>query len=391
MPGHGTIPEGATAARPADQAAPTLGRPDDDGSRPGGREGVPAGTCLNGNSLTPTSRPSVEDMSEKTMEYQHLGRSGLLVSKIGLGCMNFGDATDESNAFGIMDRAVDLGVNFFDTADVYGGPQTPDMEKGFGTSEEIVGNWLAKSGHRDDIVLATKLYQPMGLGPNDRRLSAYHIRRACEASLRRLQTDHIDVYQMHHVDRATPVEEIWQAMEQLVREGKITYVGSSNFAGWDVATAQLTAEHRGFFGLVSEQSLYNLSNRAVEQELIPALTHFGIGLIPWSPLAMGVLAGKPKPGEGVRRALQGERYGALADQLDAYEALSAQLGHTPAEVAQAWLLHQPVVSTLIAGSRTIGQLEAAVDAANVSLDADALAELDRIWPGPGVAPMSYSW
>lgn len=326
------------------------------------------------------------------MEYKHLGRSGLLVSKVGLGTMNFGDATAEEDAFAIMNRAVELGVNFFDSADVYGGPQKPDMEKGYGTSEEIVGHWLKKTGRRDDIVLATKLYQPMGTGPNDRRLSAYHIRRACEASLRRLQTDHIDVYQMHHIDRATPFEEIWQAMEQLVSEGKITYVGSSNFAGWDVATAQQIAQHRGFLGLVSEQSLYNLTTRAIEQELIPALEHYGIGLIPWSPLAMGVLAGKPKEGEETsRRALQGARYDAVAEQLDAYQQLCASLGHSPAAIAQAWLLHQPVVSTLIAGSRTVSQLEAAVDALTVTLDTDTLAELDRIWPGPGVAPMSYSW
>lgn len=145
--------------------------------------------------------------------------------------MDFGDATPETDAHGILDRAVDLGVNFIDSADVYGGPQSPDMDQGYGTSEEIVGRWLQTSGHRDDVVLATKLYQPMGTGPNDRRLSAYHIRRACEDSLRRLQADHIDVYQMHHVDRATPVEEIWQAMEQLIASGKISYVGSSNFAG----------------------------------------------------------------------------------------------------------------------------------------------------------------
>lgn len=325
------------------------------------------------------------------MEYGHLGRSGLLVSRIGLGCMNFGDATGETEAFEIMDRAVELGVNFFDTADVYGGPQKPDMAKGFGTSEEIIGNWLATSGKRDEIVLATKAYQPMGLGPNDRRLSAYHLKRACEASLRRLQTDHIDVYQMHHVDRATPYEEIWQAMEQLIAEGKITYVGSSNFAGWDIATAQMTATHRHALGLVSEQSLYNLTNRAVEQELIPALEHFGIGLIPWSPLGMGVLAGKPKKGQGVRRASQLATYEALSDQLEAYEVLCAELGHSPAEVAQAWLLHRPVVSTLIAGSRTKAQLETSVGALGVELGADMLAELDRIWPGPGTAPQSYAW
>ncbi|MFT3877470.1 MAG: aldo/keto reductase [Propioniciclava sp.] len=332
-------------------------------------------------------------MSEKTMGYAHLGRSGLLVSRIGLGCMNFGDATGEADAFAIMDRAVALGVNFFDTADVYGGPQSAGMLKGFGTSEEIIGRWLKKSGRRDDIVLATKAYQPMGLGPNDRRLSAYHLKRACEASLRRLQTDHIDVYQMHHVDRATPFEEIWQAMQQLVTEGKITYVGSSNFAGWDVATAQLTAQHRHFLGLVSEQSLYNLTNRAIEQELIPALRHFGIGLIPWSPLAMGVLAGTQVEPDAVRRKSSGaqKQLRAYAGQLAAFEAVCAGIGHSPAEVAQAWLLHQPAVSTVLAGPRTVAQLEAAVNAASITLGTDVLAEIDRIWPGPGEAPRSYAW
>jgi len=203
------------------------------------------------------------------MTYGHLGRSGLRVSRVGLGTMNFGYLVDEANSFTVMDAAVDAGINFFDTADVYGGPQSPDMKQGYGVAEETVGRWLQRSGHRDDIVLATKVYQPMGLGPNDRRLSAYHIKRACEASLRRLQTDHIDLYQMHHVDRATPWDEIWQAMEQLVREGKITYVGSSNFAGWDVALAQSAASARHFLGLTSEQSLYNLAVRAVEMELIP--------------------------------------------------------------------------------------------------------------------------
>lgn len=326
------------------------------------------------------------------MEYAHLGRSGLLVSRIALGTMNFDVDTDAAEAFEVMERAVELGVNLVDTADVYGSPQSPDMAQGYGTSEEIVGNWLKTSGRRDEIVLATKAYQPMGPGPNDRRLSAYHLKRACEASLRRLQTDHIDLYQMHHVDRATPLDEIWQAMEQLVAEGKVTYIGSSNFAGWDIATAQLTAQHRGFLGLVSEQSVYNLTNRAVEQELVPALTHFGIGLIPYSPLGGGLLAGKPRTGERTgRRAALGDRYDRLAAQVEAFENLSAQLGRTPAEIAQAWLLHQPVVSALIAGSRTKEQLEAAVGALSVDLDAEVLAELDRIWPGPGVAPQSYAW
>src|SRR5215216_6229059 len=222
------------------------------------------------------------------MSYGHLGRSGLVVSRIGLGTMNFGFTVDEPSSFAVMDAASDAGINFFDTADVYGGPQSPDMKKGYGVAEETVSRWLQRSGHRDDIVLATKVYQPMGLGPNDRRLSAYHIRRACEASMRRLQTDHVDLYQMHHVDRATPWDEIWQAMEQLVREGKITYVGSSNFAAWDVALAQSAASARHFMGLTSEQSLYNLALRAVEMERIPALRSLGIGLIPYSPLHAGL-------------------------------------------------------------------------------------------------------
>src|SRR5215212_11857641 len=235
------------------------------------------------------------------MPYAHLGRSGLLVSRIGLGTMNFGHTADESTSFAIMDAAIDAGINFVDTADVYGGPQTPDMAKGYGISEEIIGRWLKRSGRRDDIVLATKVYQPMGLGPNDRRLSAYHIRRACEASLRRLQTDHIDLYQMHHVDRATPWEETWQAMEQLVREGKVIYVGSSNFAGWHIVQANCAAAERHFMGLVSEQSRYSLRDRMIELEVIPACREYGLGLIPWSPLAGGLLAGSVgKEGEGRR-------------------------------------------------------------------------------------------
>ena len=290
------------------------------------------------------------------MTYAHLGRSGLLVSRIGLGTMNFGFTADESSSFAVMDAAIDAGINFFDTADVYGGPQSPDMDKGYGISEETIGRWLQRSGRRDDIVLATKVYQPMGLGPNDRRLSAYHIRRACEASLRRLQTDHIDLYQMHHVDRATPWEEIWQAMEQLVREGKISYVGSSNFAAWDVALAQSAASARHFMGLTSEQSLYNLAVRAVELELIPALRSLGIGLIPYSPLHAGLLAG------ALQAATKDASEGAAAerrahrDQLEAYEELCRELGAAPADVALAWLLRNPVVSTTIVGAMTIEEL-----------------------------------
>ncbi|MEU8390242.1 aldo/keto reductase [Micromonospora sp. NPDC048842] len=327
------------------------------------------------------------------MTYGRLGRSGLLVSRIGLGTMNVGYTVDEATSFAVMDAAVDAGINIFDTADVYGGPQSPGMRKGYGIAEETVGRWLRRSGHRDDIVLATKVYQPMGLGPNDRRLSAYHIRRACEASLRRLQTDHIDLYQMHHVDRATPWEEIWQAMEQLVREGKITYVGSSNFAGWDVALAQAAASARHFLGLTSEQSLYNLAVRAVEQELVPALRHLGVGLIPYSPLHAGLLAGALDAVDHCRTTDPStrQRVEAHRDQLTAYEGLCREFGAQPAAVAVAWLLRNPVVCTTIVGATSVDELRLDLDALSVRLDDEVMERLDQIWPGPGEAPQSYAW
>jgi aryl-alcohol dehydrogenase-like predicted oxidoreductase len=328
------------------------------------------------------------------MKYTHLGRTGLQVSRLALGTMNFGELTDETVSFEIMDTALEVGINFFDTADVYGGPQSPDMEKGFGISEEIIGRWLAQGGRRDRIVLATKVYQPMGTGPNDRRLSAYHIRRACEASLRRLKTDHIDLYQMHHIDRATPWEEIWQAMEQLIREGKITYVGSSNFAGWDIATAQCTAASRNLLGLASEQSLYNLTQRTIELEMIPALRHFGVGLIPWSPIGMGLLGGVLRKVANGRRAtpqLQ-QQIHRLRPQLEAYEALCDEIAQAPSDVALAWLLHNPVVTAAISGPRTVEQLRQNLKAPSMTLSDETLAKLDDIWPGPGgEAPNAYAW
>lgn len=328
------------------------------------------------------------------MEYKNLGRTGLKVSRLVLGTMNFGELTDEATSFAIMDEALDAGINFFDTADVYGGPQSPDMAKGFGTSEEIIGRWLSQGGRRDRIVLATKVYQPMETGPNDKYLSAYHIRRACEASLRRLRTDHIDLYQMHHVDRSTPWEEIWQAMEQLIREGKITYVGSSNFAGWDIATAQCAAASRNLLGLASEQSLYNLTQRTVELEVIPALRYFGIGLIPWSPIGMVLLGGVLRKVSGGRRAtpqLQ-QQIERLRPQLEAYEALCDELGEAPSAVALAWVLHNPVVTAAISGPRTVEQLRQNLKAPSLTLSAETLAKLDEIWPGPGgEAPKAYAW
>jgi len=328
------------------------------------------------------------------MQYKFVGRSGVQVSRLALGTMNFGMVTDEPTSFKIMDEALAAGINFFDTADAYGGTQSPDMEKGYGISEEIIGRWLAQGGHRDRIVLATKVYQPMETGPNDRHLSAYHIRKACEDSLRRLQTDHIDLYQMHHIDRRTPWEEIWQGMELLVQQGKVIYVGSSNFAGWDIATAQSAATARHFMGLISEQSLYNLNARTIELEVIPACRHYGLGIIPWSPLGGGLLGGVLRKAKAQRRTesriqQQVEQH---RSQLEAYEALCQQLGEEPADVALAWLLHNPAVTAPIIGPRTVEQLTGSLRALKIALSEDTLRKLDEIWPGPGgEAPKAYAW
>jgi aryl-alcohol dehydrogenase-like predicted oxidoreductase len=323
------------------------------------------------------------------MEYTSLGRTGLQVSRLCLGTMNFGPQTSEADSFAIMDRALELGLNFFDTANRYGG------SLGVGVTEEIIGRWMAQGGRRrEQIVLATKVYGAMGEGRNDRGLSAYHIRQACEDSLRRLKTDHIDLYQMHHIERSTPWEEIWQAMELLVQQGKVLYVGSSNFAGWDVATAQAAAANRHFMGLVSEQSLYNLKDRMIELEVIPACRHYGLGLIPWSPLGGGLLGGALQKAESGRRA--GERQRELIEkhrpQLEAYEGLCKELGEQPADVALAWLLKNPVVTAPIIGPRTADQLAGSLRALKIALSDETMARLDGIWPGPGgEAPKAYAW
>lgn len=322
------------------------------------------------------------------MKFRQLGRSGLKVSRLCLGTMNFGPFTTEADSCAIMDRALELGINFFDTADVYG------KQPGQGITEQIIGRWFAQGGRREKVVLATKVFGRMGDWPNESRLSALHIRRACEASLRRLQTDHIDLYQMHHVDRRAPWEEIWQAMEQLYREGKILYVGSSNFAGWHLAQAQELAKARHFMGLVSEQSLYNLNERMIELEVIPACESYGIGLLPWSPLARGLLGGGlDKIAEG-RRADEELKQDAekFKARLDQYETTCRHLGEKPADVALAWLLHQPVVTAPIIGPRTMEQLNNAMHALEVTLAPELLKRLDDIFPGPGGrAPEAYAW
>jgi len=323
------------------------------------------------------------------MQYVHLGRSGLKVSRLCLGTMNFGPYANEADSFKIMDRTLERGVNFFDTANVYG------SRTGEGVTEQIIGRWFAQGGgRREKVVLATKVYGRMGDWPNQSKLSALHIRQACEESLRRLRTDHIDLYQMHHVDRETPWDEIWQTMEQLCREGKVLYVGSSNFAGWHIAQAQEIARHRHFLGLVSEQSLYNLNERMIELEVIPACEAYGVGLIPWSPLARGLLAGaSPPPSQG-RRASDEVRKDTEQHRakLESYEKLCRQMGEQPADVALAWLLHQKVVTAPIIGPRTVEQLDQSFRALEITLPPETIKRLDEIFPGPGgPAPEAYAW
>ena len=328
------------------------------------------------------------------MEYTNLGRTGLRVSRLCLGTMNFGPKTTEPDSFQIMDRALDLGIQFYDTANVYG------WKLGEGITEQIVGRWFAQGGgRRDAVVIATKVYGRMGEGPNDQGLSARHIIQACNESLRRLQTDWIDLYQMHHVSRSTPWEEIWQAMEVLVNQGKVRYVGSSNFAGWHLAAAQESAARRHFLGLVSEQCIYNLLTRHVELEVLPAAEHYGIGIIPWSPLHGGLLGGAiRKIADGTAsRSTEGRSSDTLATHrpaIEGYEKLCAELGHDPADVALAWLLAQPAVTAPIVGPRTNEQLENSLRALEIKLDDETLAKLDELFPpvgngGPG--PEAWAW
>jgi aryl-alcohol dehydrogenase-like predicted oxidoreductase len=330
------------------------------------------------------------------MEYVHLGRTGLLVSPLCLGTMNFGwqhMGTEESDAFAIMDRGLEQGINFFDTANVYG--WRDDGDQGEGITEQILGRWFAQGGdRRERVVLATKVFSGMGEWPNESHLSALNIRRACDESLRRLQSDHIDLYQFHHVDRESPWEEIWQAMETLVQAGKVLYVGSSNFAGWHIAEANERARDRRFLGLVSEQCKYNLTVREVELEVLPACERYGLGVIPYSPLAEGILGGALQKAERGRRAGSStmEEIEKRRGQLEAYEKLCADLGHPPSRVAVAWLLSNRVVTAPIIGPRTLEQLDDAVAALEVTLSEETLADLDRLFPGPGgPGPEAWAW
>ncbi|MFK4185774.1 aldo/keto reductase [Streptomyces sparsogenes] len=331
------------------------------------------------------------------MEYTQLGRTGLKVSRVVLGTMNFGPQTDEADSHAIMDAALDAGVNFFDTANVYGWGENK------GRTEEIIGSWFAQGGgRREKTVLATKVYGNMGAEgqpwPNEDKLSALNIRRAVDASLKRLRTDHIDLYQFHHIDRSTPWDEIWQAIDVLVQQGKILYVGSSNHAGWHIAQANEAARRRGSLGLVSEQCLYNLFERRAEMEVIPAAQEYGLGVIPWSPLHGGLLGGalrKEREGGGAR-STSGRTADALKDstvraQVQRYEDLLDQHGLEPGEVALAWLLTRPGVTGPIVGPRTAEQLSSALRAAELTLGEELMTALEEIFPGTGPSPEAFAW
>jgi aryl-alcohol dehydrogenase-like predicted oxidoreductase len=330
------------------------------------------------------------------VQHRRLGKHGVLVSNLCLGTMNFGWVTTEEDSFKIMDRALELGINFFDTADVYG------WAVEHGHTEEIIGRWFAQGGgRRDAVILATKVFNPVSRKaalrePNSdgRSLSAPKIHKHCAGSLKRLQTDWIDLYQMHHIDRSCPWDETWQAFDALVKQGKVVYVGSSNFAGWDIATACQEASKRGMSGLVSEQSIYHLNNRMIELEVVPACRHYGLGLIPWSPLGGGLLGGALEKAQAGRRMNENfaKEVEANRSKLEKYEALCKELGEEPGVVALAWLLHNPAVTAPIIGPRTIEQLEAAVRATEITLDEETLRKLDEIFPGPGgEAPKAYAW
>lgn len=323
------------------------------------------------------------------MEFTQLGRTGLKVSRLCLGTMNFGPQTTEEDSFAIMDKALELDINFFDTANVYG------WKIGEGITEGIIGRWFAQGGgRREKTVIATKVFGRMGTWPNQSRVSALSIRQSVEGSLKRMQTDYIDLYQMHHIDRNTPWEETWQAMETLVQQGKVLYVGSSNFAGWHLAKAQEAAKARHFMGLVSEQSLYNLKDRMVELEVLPACKDYGLGVIPWSPLAGGLLGGVLQKIKEGRRADEDTQKDVkkYRKQLEAWEKFCKQMGEKPADVALAWLLLNPVVTAPIIGPRTLEQLTGTLRALKIKFTKAEMKKLDEIWPGPGgEAPEAYAW
>ena len=310
------------------------------------------------------------------MEHRALGKSGLQVSIAGLGCNNFGMRVDAAQTRAVVRRALDEGVTLFDTADIYGGR---------GKSEELLGQALGE--RRKDAIVASKFGMPMGDGPYMRGGSRRYIMDAVEASLRRLGTDYIDLYQIHQPDPATPQEETLEALDSLVRAGKVRYIGCSNFAGWQLADAAWISRQHGLASYISAQNLYNLLDRRVERELAPACKHYGVGILPYFPLASGFLTGKyrrgAEPPQGTRLALMRS----MADRvltagnfamLERLEEFARSHGHSMLELATSWLAAQPQVSSVISGATSPEQVSENVKAAGWKLSADELAEVDRL-------------
>lgn len=330
------------------------------------------------------------------MQHRKLGHSGLSVSPLCLGAMTFGEADersfmhgvgcDERTSHAIMSRALDGGCNFFDTADIYGQD---------GLSERIVGSWFAETGRRDEVVLATKFRFTM---PYGKGASRRHILRACEESLKRLRTDHIDLYQIHMQDLDVPEEETLRALDDLVHQGKVLYIGASNYAAWRLMDSLWTSEVKGLSRFISLQMQYNLVERNLEWELIPTCRRFGLGVIPWSPLAGGFLSGKYRrdqpPPEGSRLA-RWHNHRAKAETergwavIDALVGVSEELGSTPARVALAWLLRKDCVTSVIFGARTLGQLDDNLAAASLKLSDEQVARLDEASALPPAYPYDF--
>ena len=333
------------------------------------------------------------------MKYTKLGKSNLTVSRVCIGTMHFGPRTTEKEAFRIMDKALDMGINFFDTANVYGGDDK-------GRSETIIGNWFQQNpANRDRVVLATKVYGNMkdasipNEGPG---ISAYKVRKHVEASLQRLQTDHIDLYQVHHIDRRITPEEFWGTFDRLIADGKVLYMGSSNYPGWGLAKFQMQALQRGSMGFVSEQTMFSLLCRYPELEVLPAALDFGIGVIPYMPLAGGLLTGKIKAKAGSRTSDVEREYGITLgesnQQMAAFSALCQEIGEQEQVVAIAWTLSRPAVASPIVGIRTVEHLDGLDRAAELVLEPEVLAKLDDIFSPSkgrplrvGQGPEAYAW
>lgn len=327
------------------------------------------------------------------MEYTHLGRSGLLVSKICLGTMAFGNSCDEKESHRIMDAALDAGINFFDSADNYGKATNNE-----GITEKIIGRWFKQGGgRRERVVLTTKVHEEMHRpydGPNSPGgLSTYKVRRHLRESLERLQTDHVELYFMHHIDRTTSWEEMWDVFEQLYRDGLIDYVGTSNHPAWYMTMGQEMANQRHFFGIVAEEHLYNLLTRQAELEVLPAARKQGIAIMTYSPLAGGRLTrvGLANLKKAEAAGSLDEKGKALLCQLKRYEEFCKDLGVTQEEAGLAWQLRNPYVTCPIIGASEASQIESSCKALDVKMTAEVLKQLDSIFPPVGEAPEAYAW